>query len=222
MKKFFRARVLVWPLLLATVLAVGGATAAFASGAMNAVAFSSMFGGNTVRESTEVVAFVVPEQQVVLASAYIQGLEKETTDGKFFGLSIPESERATYIAYKFDAKLGIEGSDVEIVPIAGKENAYRVSIPEFIFIGHSKPRFDDAIESNAMLGWLAQEANQTKMTNDILSDRNTAEYVENSKQMLTDQAKIFYTSIVRSVSPNAEIEFVFDGQAADATDGGSK
>src|SRR5690606_30602702 len=132
MRKFFRARVLLWPLLLAVALFIGGTTAAFAGGALNAIAFSSIFGGDTVRESTEVVKFVVPEDQVVLASAHIEGLQKEGTDGKIFGISIPGSNRATYVQYKFDAKLGIEGSEVKITPASGEKSAYQVAIPEFI------------------------------------------------------------------------------------------
>jgi len=214
MKKFFRARVLIWPLLLVAALFIGGIVAAFASGAMNAVAFSSIFGGNTVKENTEVVKFVVPEQQVVLASAHIEGIQKEGTDGKIFGLAIPASSRVTYLLYKFDAKLGIEGSEVKIDPVEGKKNAYRVSIPKFIFIGNSKPEFEDPIKSNDVLGWLAEEANQSKMTNSILGDRNAEKYVKNSNDVLTAQAKVFYTSIIQSVSPGAKIEFVF----ADGTD----
>lgn len=218
MKKFFGKRVLLWPLILMTALFVGGVVAAFTSGALNAVALASVFGGDTVKESREVVKFVVPEQQVVLASAHIEGLEREGTDGKILGLSIPSSSRTTYLAYKFDAKLGIEGSEVTIAPVKGKENAYLVSIPEFIFIGNSEPAFDDPIKSNDVLGWLAEEANQSKMTNNILSARNTAEYVQNSKEVLTSQAKFFYTSIIKSVSPDAEVEFVFAGDAQKSGD----
>lgn len=207
--RFFRTRVLLWPLLLVVMLFSGGIVAAFTSGALNAVAFSSIFGGNTVKESTEVVKFVVPEQQVVLASAHIEGIQKEDTDGKIFGLAIPASSRVTYLLYKFDAKLGIEGSEVEIEPIAGEENAFRVSIPKFIFIGSSKPDFEDPIRSNDVLGWLAEEANQSKMTNSILSERNAEKYVKNSNDVLTAQAKVFYTSIIQSVSPGAKIEFRF-------------
>lgn len=218
MKRFLRKRVLLWPLLLTTALIAGGLIAAFSSGVLNALALSSLVGGNTVRESTEVVTFVVPEQQVVLASAHIEGLERESTDGSILGIPVPASARTTYIAYKFDAKLGIEGSDVSITPVSGEETSYRVSIPSFIFIGNSKPEFDDPIESNEVLGWLAQEANQTDMTNRILSERNTAEYVKSSQEMLVAQAKVFYTSIIRSVAPDAEIEFVF---ADDTTAGGN-
>lgn len=216
--RFFALRVRLWPLMTAVVLLVGGFVAAFASGALNVLALPTLFGGSTLRESTEVVRFVVPEQQVVLASAHIEGLERESTDGNILGIPVPASARKTYIAYKFDAKLGIEGSEVKINPIEGEENTYRVSIPAFIFIGNSKPEFDSPIESNEVLGWLAEEANQTEMTNRILSERNAAKYVENSKEMLTTQAKFFYTSIIRSVSPDAEIKFIF----ADGTESGDK
>lgn len=207
--RFFAFRVRLWPLLMAFVLIAGGLVAAFTSGALSVLALPTLFGGNAVRESAEVVRFVVPEQQVVLASAHIEGLESESTGGSILGIPLPASARKTYIAYKFDAKLGVEGSEVKIDAIEGEENAYRVSIPSFIFIGNSKPEFDAPIESNEVLGWLAEEANQTEMTNRILSERNASKYVENSKEMLTTQAKFFYTSIIQSVSPDAEIEFVF-------------
>jgi hypothetical protein len=216
--RFFAFRVRLWPLLLAAVLIAGGLVGAFTSGALNALALPTLFGGNTVRESSEVVRFVVPEQQVVLASVHIEGFEKEGTDGNILGVPVPASGRNTYIAYKFNAKLGFEGSDVKIDPIEGKENTYRVSIPQFIVIGNNKIKFEAPIESNEVLGWLADKANQTEMTNRILSERNAAKYIENSKEVLTAQARLFYTSIIRSVSPDAEIEFVF----ADGIESGDK
>src|SRR5690606_33569314 len=76
--RFFAFRVRLWPLLLAVVLIAGALATAFTSGALNALALPTLLGGNTVRESSEVVRFVVPEQQVVLASAHIQGLESES------------------------------------------------------------------------------------------------------------------------------------------------
>lgn len=50
------------------------------------------------------------------------------------------------------------------------------------------------------------------------AQRNSAKCVGHSKEMLRTQAKLFYTSIVRSISPDAETEFVF----ADGIESGDK
>ena len=47
------------------------------------------------------------------------------------------------------------------------------------------------------------------MINEILSDKARSEYVEKNRDILEEQAKSFYTSIVQSVSPDTKLNFIF-------------
>lgn len=78
------------------------------------------------------------QECVVLLTLGVQGImEKRTDNTRLFGqefLQVPWSARASFIQYNFSAQLGFDGTDVEIEELG--ENRYRVSIPEFEFIGH--------------------------------------------------------------------------------------
>src|SRR5689334_3254727 len=91
-------------------------------------------GVNESTRTTQLIEAVTGEDQVVVLSLGIQGIEEKSANSTFFGADVPGSERTAFMRYEFAAKLGFDGSDVEIERTA--ENAFTVSIPEFIFIGH--------------------------------------------------------------------------------------
>lgn len=208
--KFFRAKVRLWPLIVIPTVLIAAVVAVFASGVLKPVTLAALFSGGQRGNSSEVIKYVLPQQEVVLAGLRIEGLERASDDGELFGIAgvpVPASERLTYIEYEFDAKLGIDGSAVEITPTG--ENAYTVLIPEFIFIGHSNEHFSDPIENNGILSWLTKEISETEMVNNILSADKKDEYVANSLQVLKDQSEAFYGSIIRSVDADAKLTFEF-------------
>lgn len=47
------------------------------------------------------------------------------------------------------------------------------------------------------------------MVNNILTDKAKKEYVDSNRDILEEQAKSFYTSIVQSVSPDTKLNFIF-------------
>ncbi|MEE9095372.1 hypothetical protein [Pseudarthrobacter phenanthrenivorans] len=122
-------------------------------------------------------------------------------------MAIPASEKTTLIQYKFNAKLGVDGSQVKIEPTGSR--SFRVTIPQFVGIGFNSPVFEDALESNNALGWLTPPAVQTRMINSILSDENKQEYIAQNEDALKEQAKVFYSGIVASVDPEVTLDFVF-------------
>lgn len=63
----------------------------------------------------------------------IQGLAEESVHKTLFGKQVPGSGRTVFLRYSYQAMLGIEGKGVSIEQTGDK--AYRVTIPEFIFIG---------------------------------------------------------------------------------------
>ncbi len=206
---FFKARVLLWPLLLITVLVVAGTGAAFAFGGLNALALSSLLTSSSNERDSQVVQSVTRVQEVALLSLHIEGVARHESNGEILGVAIPASEKTTLIQYKFDAKLGIDGSQVKIEP-TGPES-FRVTIPQFIGIGYDDPVFEDPLESNNALSWLAPPAVQTRMINNILSDENKQKYITQNAAALKEQAKVFYSGIIASVDPEITIGFEFAG-----------
>ena len=203
---FFRAKVRLWPLIVVPGVLVGAAAAAVMSGVVNPSLFAGAFGGVSTNTS-EVIKYQLPQQEVALTSLRIEGLERANADGKLFGVSVDAGDRTKYIEYGFNAKLGVDGSQVEIV--ADGENAYTVAIPSFIFIGHSDEHFEDPIEENGMLSWLTPQISETGMVNKILSTERKDKWVASSLQLLKDQSEVFYGTIIKSVDPDAEITFKF-------------
>ena len=206
---FFKARVLLWPLLLVTVLVVVGMGAAFAFAGLNALALSSLFTSSSNDRDSQVVQSVTRVQEVALLSLHIEGVARDKDNREILGVPVPESEKTTLILYKFDARLGIDGSHVKIEP-TGPES-FRVTIPEFIGIGFDNPVFEDPLESNNALGWLAPPAVQTRMINNTLSIKNKQKYITQNEAALKEQAQVFYSEIIASVDPEISIDFSFAG-----------
>ncbi|MCT9001066.1 hypothetical protein [Microbacterium memoriense] len=204
--KFFRAKVRLWPLVVVPLLLVAAVVGVGFSGALRPFTFAGLFGGIST-QSSEVVKYVLPKQEVALASLRVEGLERADSDGNLMGIRIPAGDRTKLIQYSFDAKIGIDGSAVTISEDG--DHAYTLTIPAFIFIGHSNERFEDPIESNGILSWLSAEIEDTDMVNTILSEDKKAKYVANSLQVLKDQTEAFYGSIIRSVDNEADLSFKF-------------
>ena len=118
-------------------------------------------------------------------------------------------EKTTLIRYEADARLGIDGSQVKIAPTG--PGSVRVTIPKFIGIGFDGPVFEEHIESNNTLSWLAARAVHARMINNILSDENKQEYITHHEAALREQAKVFYRGIITSVDPVITTDFEFAG-----------
>lgn len=209
--KFFRAKVRLWPLIVVPLVLAAGIVAVFASGLLKPATIAALFTAGPNMQSSEVIKYVLPQQEVALASLRIEGLERSDDEGELFGIAgvpLPGSARLTYIEYEFDAKLGIDGEAVRITDDG--EGSYTVSIPAFIFIGHDNVTFSDPIESNGILSWLTKEISQTEMVNNILSADDKDRYVANSLDVLKDQSEAFYGSIIRSVDADAVLTFEFE------------
>ena len=207
--RLLKAKVLLWPVLLLTALIGVGAVGLFAFSGLNALALGSLFSSSSNERDSQVIQSVTRQQEVALLSLHIQGIARDNNGGEILGVSVPAAERTTLIQYQFNAKLGLDGSKVEIEP--NGDGSFRVTIPEFIGIGFDDPVFEDPIESNNALSWLTPPAVQTQMINKILSDENKQEYIAQNEAALQEQAKAFYTGIIASVDPEVTIEFEFAG-----------
>lgn len=158
-------------------------------------------------ENTQVVDAVTRQEQVVLLSLGIQGISEKNEKSKFFGLDIPGSARASFIQYAFTAKLGLEGKDVEVVKTGDTD--YLVFIPAFIFIGHDDETFKLVAEKNGVLSAVTPKIDGVEAVTSILNDDAKDQYIESNIDILEDQARVFYTSIITSIDPAITIRFEF-------------
>lgn len=205
--KFFRAKVRLWLVVLFIGLSLAVMGVAFASGGLNALAIASLLNSSSNERDTQVVQAVERVQEVALVSLHIEGVARHESTGEILGVAVPASEKTTLIQYKFNAKLGLDGSQAKIEKTGPA--SFRVAIPTFIGIGFDDPVFEDPMESSEALSWLTPSAVQTRMINNILSDENKQKYIAQNEAALQEQTKAFYTGIITGVDPDAEIVFEF-------------
>jgi hypothetical protein len=200
---FFSKRVLLWPILLTLCLVAVGALWSMYAG-FNIFAF----GAKSETRNTQVIHSITRQEQVVLLGLGIQGISQEKVPAtRFLGVDVPGSERASFIQYTFNGKLGIDGKDVRIAQTG--EGKYLVSIPKFVFIGHDDVSFKFVSEKNGALSWVTPEIDPVEMINDILDDEAQDEYINSNEAILKEQAATFYKSIIASIDPTIEVEFEF-------------
>ena len=198
------AKKLVIPIVVVLVALVLTAVA-FAAGQLAPKLFA--LGSESESTDTRVIQAITREEQVVLLSLGIQGISEKTERITFLGVDVPGSERASFVQYSFNAKLGIDGRDVLIVPSGEKQ--YRISIPEYIFIGHSNEDFKLVAENNGALSFITPENDPVEMINSILSEDTQAEYIANNEEILREQAVMFYSGIITGIDPEISITYDF-------------
>ncbi|WP_298945011.1 hypothetical protein [uncultured Microbacterium sp.] len=200
--KFFKTKVLLWPMLLL----VGAVAAAGIFGVVT-LWLASPFSVATQSRSTQVVEAMERKGDVVLLAMSVVAVDDDKTNLKFYGLDVPGSDRATFLRYEFDAKLGFAGADVEIDD-AG-DNHFVVSIPRFAFIGYDNFDSEVAAEKNGLISWLTPAIDDREMAEKFLNDEKEQEYVIKNIELLKEEAQAFYTDIVSAVDPNITLEFEF-------------
>src|SRR5690606_12070252 len=86
----FKARILVWPLILILLLLIGGGVFL----AIKAPSLGSFFGTHTEESSSQVITSITRTEEVSLLSLGIQGIDSKKANSKvpFLGLDIPGSE----------------------------------------------------------------------------------------------------------------------------------
>ncbi len=173
----------------------------------NVIPAAGLFNTSTETSDSQVITSVTEQEEVALLALGIQGVARSDSKGEIFGVEVPAGDRTTLIQYEFTGKVGIDGRDVIID--GGEDGEYLVTIPRFIFIGFSEPRFEDPIESNGAVSWLTPEIDETAMINTILSDSNQQQYVDQNVDALRSQAETFYRGIITGIEPTAQVTFEF-------------
>jgi hypothetical protein len=167
--------------------------------------------GATESRDTQVTRSITRAEQVVLVTAGVTDVMEERGDGlDVFGFfTLPGSERVMLLRYEYDAKFGIEGGDVSIVKTG--EDAYRVSIPRFVFLGYENPDVSIAKEENGLLSWTTPEIDKFDVIEKVLTADAVASHIDGFRPVLEEQARAFYTGIITAIDPEITLEFTFAG-----------
>ncbi|MBO3095307.1 hypothetical protein [Cellulomonas dongxiuzhuiae] len=195
------------PRTAAWVVGAACVGALLAYGVMRAFPDLSLFDVGSQDRDAEIVSSITREEQVVLLSLGIQGIAEQSETGSFLGMDVPGTGRSSFVQYGFNAKLGIEGSDVRI-DRAGEDELV-ISVPEFIFIGHDDESFRTVVEDNGVLSWVTPQIDTVEMINNVLDEGGQDQYIDENREILEDQARAFYTAIVTSIDPTVALRFEF-------------
>jgi hypothetical protein len=164
--------------------------------------------GEATDTNTQVVNAVTRNQEVALVTLGIEGIrERRTEAGQLLFLSIPNS-RATFLRYSFNAKLGFDAKDVDIAE--RPDGSFLITIPAFIVIGLNNQKVGVAAENNDVLSWTTAEIDTVDMVNDVFGDELQTEYLAKNAELLQDQTRDFYASIVTAIDPTIQIDFQFE------------
>lgn len=170
----------------------------------------SPFGIKSDSHDSQVIQAIERTQEVSLVSLGIQGIKDEDRCAEAFGKCIPGTGEKTFLQYNFKAKLGIDGAKVEVTK-TGK-SSYLISIPRFIFIGYDQPTFKVATEDGGVLSWATPDIDKVEMVNEILNDDERQAYIESNQDLLEEQTKTFYDSLIKSIDPTLVTNFEFRSQ----------
>ncbi|WP_062526642.1 hypothetical protein [Demequina rhizosphaerae] len=165
------------------------------------------WGDTSTSESSLVVTAIERTEEVSLLTLGVEGITSDTTSKELFGITVPGSEKSKYIKYSFDLKLGVDGSQVAIAETG--ENAFTLTIPEFIVIGNSEPHFETAVEDNGILSWATADVDALDTVNQVLNADEFEDYIASNEDVLRDQTEFFYGSIIRGIDPAIDVDFVF-------------
>lgn len=167
----------------------------------------SPIGIDSSTQDSQVIQAIERTQEVSLMSLGIQGILQKEQSSTVLGQSIPGTGERVLIVYKFTAKLGVDGEQVQVEETG--EDAYTVTVPDFTFIGTQEPTFEVPVEDGGILRFVTPDIDQLELVNEILSDDGKQEYIDSNLDLLQDQTRVFYDSLITSVVPDAEVTYEF-------------
>lgn len=205
---FFRAKVLLWPVVFIAVLIPIGLATAFGTGALSAVSLSRIFTTSSSARSTEVISAVKSIDQEVLLAMNVRDITEKNESSTFLGIESDLWDRAVFVRYQFQAKLGVDGEDVQISRTGSSR--YSVQISKFVFIGTNDPSFEVVTEENGILAFVTPEIDTHALRDEIENDDAAHErYIQENLELLHGQAEAVYTRIITAIDPAAVVSFEF-------------
>lgn len=147
------------------------------------------------------------EKQIVLVNLGLSEILNEEKSSQLFGKNIVGTSRKKFIQASFDAKLGLNGKDVDITK-DGK-NSYLITVPKFIFIGYNNPNFKLLDEHNGVFSSFTSDINESDMINKVLNGKSKKKYLTKYDDLLRQSTKEIYRGIVQNTNPEAKLSFKF-------------
>lgn len=188
------------------VLVVAAVAAAFVAGrSMSLIADPISTEGT--KDTREVIMAVERREEIVLLSTATEGLHTVQSEGKIFKWPLPRSGRTNILQYSFNTKLGIDGRGVSIREIS--EDQFRVTIPEFKTIGFSEPTFKTVHRSDGVLSFVTEDIDTAAAVTEILNDETRQEHIDSNRDLLQDQARLFYSDLIRAIDEDVTLQFEF-------------
>jgi len=84
-----------------------------------------------------------------------------------------------------------------------------VTIPSFKILGYNDPEFKTVVEDDGALSFVTAEVDTAEAVTEVFGDKEREKQIDDNRQLLEDQAKSYYTNIVRAIDKNAELEFEY-------------
>lgn len=175
-----------------------------------------MFSGNghlwntkAKTNETQVVTAMTKRNQVAILGLSVTDIYDKSQVKTFLGMEVPFSEKTAYVKGTFEAKLGFDGNLVDIKKEAKKENAYHVSIPEFIVVGISNPNFEVINNKGEFLSFITEDINTHELANNAMSDETLVKYIDKNREWLEEEATDYYQQLLNSIDPNATLSITF-------------
>ena len=166
----------------------------------------------TVKKDQETLTIksLTKEKQVVLVNLGMSEVFSEEKSSQLFGKNIVGTNRKKFMQATFDAKLGINGKDVDIT--SNGKDSYVITVPKFIFIGYNNPNFKLLDEHNGVFSSFTSDISETDMINKVLNDKSKQKYVEKYDDLLKKATKEFYRELAHSIDPDAKLSFKFSNK----------
>ena len=166
----------------------------------------------TVKKDQETLTIksLTKEKQVVLVNLGMSEVFNEEKSSQLFGKNIVGTNRKKFMQATFDAKLGINGKEVDIT--SNGKDSYVIKVPKFIFIGYNNPNFKLLDEHNGVFSSFTSDISETDMINKVLNDKSKQKYVEKYDDLLKKATKEFYRELAHSIDPDAKLSFKFSNK----------
>ena len=171
-------------------------------------------GKNASDERKEIYMQITRLEKVnesVFLTAGIQRVELVEKDKKIPGtnISIPLSIKRGVMILNYDAKFGIK-EGIKIRKIA--EHEYELTIPKYKVLGielskNSKEQYKILVPSGELLSGATENIGTGEDVVKALSNKEQEEYLKQYKNLITESAENYYTSIVTSIDPEAKLTF---------------
>ena len=158
-------------------------------------------------QDTLTIKSLTKEKQIVLVNLGLSEILNEEKSSQLFGKNIVGTNRKKFMQATFDAKLGVDGKDVDITK-NGKDS-YLITVPKFIFIGYHHPQFKLLDERNGVFSSFTSDISETDMINQVLNDKSKKKYVAKYDDLLRQSTKDFYREMAHSIDPEAKLSFKF-------------